>query len=457
MLTSQQLIEKFFHDLFAEYDNQNISYCILRNYETLPTELTSGDVDIRILSKDRSKNREIVISVSRKNKIKIFHDYIDERFDQFILFKRISSNDLFSIKLDYYDLELYGVRLLSGADTVRTRVPYRKFFVASDIFKVLDKWLFCYLLNAPLPQKYHHSYKDIFISNREIFSQKISGIFGSRYGDDLCMKICDTGFVHLPKVGKVFLFRILFRLALKEPLFHFHHIPKFIYYRIKHTLFPKGEFISVSGPDGCGKTTVLEQATVQLVKLFGSQPGNHGHFRPSVLPRIANVAQKAGVVATVDEDYSSPHRGRPSGFWGSLFRLLYYSADYIWGYFRVIRPALVRRELVIYDRYYFDMVADPGRSRVNLPNWIRKAFLYLLPLPKTAFFIHAPAETVLQRKQELSLAKIEELNTAYLELARISRLQVLENVSSPDVTAAKLVDTVVARRRKRLGLDRLYP
>ena len=314
-----------------------------------------------------------------------------------------------------------------------------------------------HLLGSPLPLKYQAEFKGIFIQNRRSFDLILSKLFGNKKGNELCSTICSTGFSHLPRIDKSSLLIILLKAALRSPFFHLFHLPLFIFYRLKYFIFPKGEFISVSGPDGSGKSTVLENAKNQLERLFRSQPGNHGHFRPSLFPRLANIAKNAGLKKTVDENYSSPHRGRPSGFLGSLFRFSYYLADYIFGYFFKIRPALVRRELVVYDRYYFDMVADPGRSRISLPLWIRKMALWFIPLPNTAFFIHAPTGTIRKRKKELSLEKIEQLNASYSKMAGTSTLVVLENNSTVEIAASKLVDAVIERRRKRLKLDRLHP
>ncbi|MCM2265963.1 MAG: hypothetical protein NDI73_12315 [Desulfuromonadales bacterium] len=226
-----------------------------------------------------------------------------------------------------------------------------------------------------------------------------------------------------------------------------------LYASLKSFISPRGEFISISGPDGCGKTTILDGATdhFRLLSVFHSL--NLGHFRPKSLPRIAEIAKRTGVVASVDENYSEPHRGKSSGFIVSLGRLLYYSIDYLWGYFRIIRPALVRHELVIYDRYFFDMVADPGRSRISLPLWIRKLGLKFLPLPHSAFFIHVDPKTVWQRKQELPLETIIKLNRAYQDLVNAGYMIVLENNDSPEPVIYSLVDIAMARRCKRLKHD----
>lgn len=449
---------EFLSDLFAEYDRHEVVYCLLRNFKTLPERLESRDVDVLISAASKQKNREIISGLVRKYGVVIYNHYVDERFDQFFLFRRDSDNEFFELKLDFFfESELYGVRLLSGEEILLSRYRYRNFYVAHDVHRVLDKWLFIHLVGAQLPEKYHPDFKEVFIAHRESLTKTLVNIFGRSSAEQLVSLTCTQGFTGLPQVRRGALFLHLLRLAGSKPFYHLWHVPLFFWYRLKYTLFPQGEFVSLSGPDGCGKTTVLELAIVQLEKLFGLVTENQGHFRPAILPRIAQIAKSAGALENVDEDYASPHRGRPSGWFGSLARFFYYLLDYLWGYFVRIRPALVRRELVIFDRYYFDMVADPGRSRIALPVWLRRAALSLIPLPHTAFFVHVPAEVVRQRKQELPLEMIAQLNDLYLQMGDSSRMQILENNDSAEAAAAKLVDMVIARRRKRLKLDRMYP
>ena len=203
---------------------------------------------------------------------------------------------------------------------------------------------------------------------------------------------------------------------------------------------------------------MIEAVISQLRTTFGSDSVVYQHFRPAALPRIADVAKAAHAIKKVDADYSKPHRAKPSGILGSLIRLGYYYCDYLFGYFRSIRPVLLKRQVVLFDRYYYDMICDPGRSRISLPGWILWLVGRLMPLPKYAFFIHVDAEEIYRRKQELTLNRIKELNGKYQELVRSGQLKQIDNNGPFEQAAREIVDTIIRDRdakARRLLADAL--
>ena len=144
--------------------------------------------------------------------------------------------------------------------------------------------------------------------------------------------------------------------------------------------------------------------------------------------------------------FARPHRAKPSGVVGSLARLVYYWLDYMGGYFRSVRPVLKRREIMLFDRYYYDMIADSFRSRISLPMPVLRFMGRILPLPQYAFFIQVDPEEIRRRKQELSLERIIELNARYGELVRRGWLISVDNNACPEQAAAAVVDRIVADR-----------
>ena len=184
----------------------------------------------------------------------------------------------------------------------------------------------------------------------------------------------------------------------------------------------------------------------QLESIYGQEAVHYFHYRPSILPRIADIAKNLNVVKTVDTNYSQPHRAQPSGVITSSIRLCYYWFDYFVGYFKNIRPLLKRRQIVVFDRYCFDLVADSARVRIALPMFILRWILRLLPLPKYPFFIHVDSNETFRRKKELNINKIIELNENYNSLSNKGWLIEIDNNNNPEIAAATIVDYIVQDR-----------
>lgn len=72
---------------------------------------------------------------------------------------------------------------------------------------------------------------------------------------------------------------------------------------------------AVMAPDGTGKTTFLDALLEQLCFYYVNVPEDNRfsvyHFRPSILPNLGAVGEKAGVMKQ-DTNFTDPHRSKPA-------------------------------------------------------------------------------------------------------------------------------------------------
>ena len=107
-----------------------------------------------------------------------------------------------------------------------------------------------------------------------------------------------------------------------------------------------------------------------------------------------------------DKDFTNPHRAKPSNAFSSFLRMLYYWTDYVIGITLLLRKEVQYERFSIYDRYIYDFVVDPKRSRINLPRWIRVTFARLVIQPQIVFVLLADPDVIYKRKQELTKEEI---------------------------------------------------
>ena len=445
--------------LFAALAEQGLRYAVLRNYENLPEGIGARDIDIVLHPDDLVRACGVVTRIVARLSLHFGNCYADERLTQFALVRRDDAGNLLQIKIDFFiRSEAYGVEVLSAEYMLTDTRQHNGIPVVSERVLVLDKWIFHLLVGQPL----HPKYDQIFASIAQAQGQEIERILrrflSRRRAQSLVAALAMGEGSKLPNIPRAERGHALARLWARQGTIALSRSLRFAGFRLRDGLRPNGIFISVSGPDGSGKTTVINLLLAQLGQIYGRNAINYRHFRPSLLPRIAEVARAAGAVETVDTNYDRPHRSPPSGLAGSLLRTAYYCFDYLFGFLRSVHPDLVKRKIVLYDRYYYDMIADPFRSRLSLPLSFLRAAGHFLPLPQHAFFLRvAPAE-IYRRKQELTLEKIIELNARYEDLAKRDWMTLIDNNGAPKAAAALIVDHIVAaqdrKARRNLRMDK---
>jgi thymidylate kinase len=93
--------------------------------------------------------------------------------------------------------------------------------------------------------------------------------------------------------------------------------------------------------------------------------------------------------------------------------LFAYLLDYWLGYWLLIRPILARSGLVIFDRYFDDLLIDAKRYRYGRPLWVARVLRSFMPKPDLVLVLDAPDEVVLSRKQEVAPEEVRRQRRLY--------------------------------------------
>jgi len=432
------VINSFVKELFSVL-NDNYNYAVLRGYEELPEKFAGHDIDIIVDKKQFSNIKRSLSSLINDYNFKIIMINESDRFVTIVIAVRIESKIEYLYLDFFFNFSLFGIVFRSGLDVLKEKKFNGRVYHVSVVDEFLEKYLNTCLLGESYPEKYSHVFDSAQDEHIDKLTITLSSVFNSRFS-----KVKDISTVSRKKL----LFTALVSSLRRAPIEQFNSSLCFLYLYIRCWLKPNGFSFSLTGPDGSGKTTVLNSVEGSLANIF--REVNLFHFRPSVIPRIAEVLKNIGLKREVDVDYSKPHRGGEVGKISSFVRLSYYVFDYIVGYFLVVRPALFKRHVVIFDRYFTDVMSDSLRSRIGINYKIIFLFRKIVPKMNYNFFIFVEPQEILNRKQELTR---EQINVIYDKLNYICNNDpsyvIIDNNSSPENAVNDIIDYIFDHQHKK--------
>lgn len=163
----------------------------------------------------------------------------------------------------------------------------------------------------------------------------------------------------------------------------------------------KGLLVVFEGTDGSGKTTIIDALPSQIN--YRKDEIVYYHWRPGFIKSPnKNSNENTGEICT------DPHGKQPYGKLVSLGKFLYFNLDYIFGYQFKIKKDLREDKLVVFDRYYYDYYLDKMRYRLDISDTWLNFCLRMIPKPDYTFLLVGDAETLYNRKKEISIEEIQE-------------------------------------------------
>lgn len=436
--TPAQRKTEAFRRIAAELDRSGQAYCVLHGWEMLGRDQVT-DIDLAV-SPGALPALAGAIELNGWRIVQVVPYEVGAYF--FVAASESDEQRDFLCIDAITDFRSEGRLYIKGSDLLAGRHPDRGFAVASPEAE------FTYLLakkilkgSIPACQRIRLSDLASALGNRA--DQAAQRLFGAEWATRLSGWIRREAWEEL-EFNIPALRRALGRTSIRRHFASFIlHLPADTRRLVGRVLWPTGFMVVLLGPDGSGKTTLTTNLQLGLAPTYGAF--RYFHLRPDLLRRN-----------TISVN-SNPHARPCMGIFASLVKLLYLLFDHIVGYQLLVRPRLVRSDLVLFDRYYTDVGIDPRRFRVGAPVWAIKLLGHFAPHPDLFIVLDAPESLIHSRKPELSNDELRALRSGYRALAASLDNAVLLDASEDPVRVTQAASAEICARLHRRQLMRYRP
>lgn len=448
---------QIFKECVTGFKENKIKYFVLRNYKGLPENNPAKDIDIIIEPGKLKECRKILLDAYKRHGIDRVYEV---HFGKLYCLHGMSVKNKIGIHFDLIDgYDVKGYQVYGFNELYAHTEWYNDFCVLNDFMNAI--MLLIYKQFGYKKPAFKDEYKDEIVNTYnkypDEFKREVSKITSEELADEICECIEKKDFDKIIAKTKTFDKQVkryvnrkrFFKTRLSSLKFILQNIGKIVFAYRKYA-----RTTAVIAPDGAGKTTFIDNLEKQLNFYYVNSPEHSRmhvyHFRPTVLPNLGELGEKAGVMEQ-DKNFTDPHRGKPANPISSFFRMGYYTLDYIFGFMKCVRQDVHYDRHVLFDRYSYDFIVDPRRSKINLPMCLRRFFVWLTPQPKIVFVLDAPEDVIYARKQELDRETIKELLAVYRDLAkRKKRFTIINAEKSPDEMAEEAATIFIDKFTKKL-------
>lgn len=453
MISWDNLHATIFENLIKDFNYEEFKYFILRNYEELPQKNSSKDVDIIIEPRSYKKASKIYFEILKNNNISNLKVVQYERVHCCF---GIDTDKEFSIHIDLIEGYLSkGFEVFDFEELYKHTVDYKNFKVLNHSYDAIMLLYYKVIGTRQLKDQYIRKISTIYKKESQVIDRIIERTLNKRSNTLIINALRECNFDDIVENADKMSRTSKLKVFIKKPLKTILNVIKFLlekFYRIIICPRKFQNFISVQGADGTGKSTFIEGLIKAIAFYYVSDESKSHvyHHRPTILPNLGAAGERVRVMKE-DKDFTNPHRAKPSGYIISFIRMTYYWLDYVIGVPIKLRKDVQFDRFTIYDRYIYDFLIDPHRSRINLPYWLRKIFTKMVIQPRIVFVLLADAETIYKRKQELT---IEEINRQLGEFSKLAnshkRFVEIDASKSPEEMVDEAIRVIIEKFTEKL-------
>ncbi|MGX5857993.1 hypothetical protein ACWKW6_30335 [Dyadobacter jiangsuensis] len=425
-------------------DLKNIQYCILGDTSMYPKQIGS-DVDIAVTPELLGISNSWIKEFCDNNHLLICNRLDHEITARYYVVAKVSpeTNEIHYLAIDLcsdYVREgrtiISSSELLAGRKLKLSATNEKLFYICSDPVS-FKYYLIKKIEKEAVSDKQARYLKSLFSNSRVEIEEELNRFFSRKFANTICSAFEDETFNNLDSAVLKQLHRelkIKFRGGPREKVSNFKRI-------IKRIFEPTGLVICFLGCDGAGKSTIIGQIRHERLENGPFRCKYYYHLTPS------KISSKHHAIS------SDPHNQIVRGRLLSDIKIIYFLFRYVFGYLFTVLPQKVRSGLVIFDRYYYDILVDPARYRHGGTKWLTNIVGRLVPKPNIIFIIDASEIEIVKRKQEVPLPEIIRQRNAYLSLEKkFDCVTTIDNGGSPSkagyLTELRIVEYLSNRYQK---------
>lgn len=409
--TEQAGNQDMFEHMIRGFESAGMPYCLLAGYDGFPQHIPS-DIDFMVAPHSNAQLPALISSIAEASGANLVQHLQHETTASYFVLAKLKDTNITYLHPDSSsDYHRSGKRWLLAETLLENRRRHPHGFwipSAADAFsyyliKKLDKGNLNATQASELAKRYHEDSKACrerlykLLPDNDAALLETALIGAQTFEDSEWRKVKEN----ISRI-KEDMHQYAPTISWRERRLGWLAEAKRIWLRMRK---PTGLRIVFLGPDGSGKSTVISAVMQQLSQSFRNV--EYRHLRPGRLPKQSNSTP-------VTDPHAKPVRNKI----GSHIKLLYFWSQYLAGNLLWLYPRYVRSTLVIFDRYFHDLLADPLRYRFGGSLNLARKLGRTLTQPDLVFILDAPAEVLQSRKQEVTLAESARQREAYQSLVK---------------------------------------
>lgn len=432
---------------FDKLNKIGVNYAVCGNYKDLP-HFTNHDIDI--WTDDINLVESILEKLAEE---KGFYLYLKNKTAN-------GSNNLFY----YFNNEIQVLHIdlmhetsyrsifviVKGTVILNNRVKYKNFYVVNESIEIIMHLIYPIVNFGKIKTKY---LKDFENNYRNIkFIDELSNVVGYKLQKTICKLIAEQKWNEIESLTSKIKYKIIYYSIIKDKFFRINYILKTLLLVVRKFIKPAGMFVAFIGIDGSGKSTIIENINEVKKKYFINISSNLFYWRPFLLPPLRKFIffNKTTKPENINEhgirtvNLSLLYRA----FY--LFKFLYYTIDFILGQVKY-RYSVMRGDLVLFDRYYYDLLVYPERFGFYVNPFLIKFIQKFIPKPDITFYLDVETNNLFIRKKELSMNEIERQKNLYSKIiSQIKTAKIIYNYDK-EKTINSVIDYCLAFMHRRLN------